>query len=115
MPRAKNKVASHKRRKRILDQAKGYYGARSKVYTQAKNSVEKALSHSYRDRKLKKRVYRSLWITRINAGARICGLSYSQLMGLLHKKTIDINRKTLAELAYSNMDAFKEIVKYAQS
>jgi large subunit ribosomal protein L20 len=115
MPRAKNKVASHKRRKRILAQAKGYFGARSKVYTIAKNAVEKGLVHSYRDRKLKKRVYRSLWIARINAGARLNNTTYSKLMGKLHEKNININRKTLAELAYNDMNAFNEIVKFAMS
>lgn len=113
MPRAKNKVASHKRRKRILEQAKGYFGARSKVYTTAKNAVEKGLTHAYKDRKQKKRVYRNLWITRINAAARMNGTSYSKLIGALHTKGIDINRKTLADLAYNNIDAFNEIVKAA--
>jgi len=111
MPRSKNKVASHKRRKRILDQAKGYFGARSKVFTVAKNAVEKGLTHAYKDRKQKKRVYRNLWITRINAAARMNGTSYSKLMGALHTKGIDINRKTLADLAYNNIEAFNEIVK----
>jgi large subunit ribosomal protein L20 len=115
MPRAKNKVASHRRKKRILKAAKGYYGARSKVYTIAKNSVEKALSHAYRDRKLKKRVYRSLWIARINAAARLCGTTYSKLISDLDKKNITLNRKTLAELAYNDMNAFAEIVKAAKS
>ena len=115
MPRAKNKAASHRRRKRILKEARGYFGARSKVYTIAKNAVEKGLSHSYRDRKLKKRVYRNLWIVRINAAARICDTSYSKLMGALHKKNVDINRKTLSDLAYNNIEAFKEIVKFANS
>jgi large subunit ribosomal protein L20 len=113
MPRAKNKVAAHKRKKNILKQAKGYVGARSKLYTVAKNAVEKGLTHSYRDRKLKKRVYRNLWIVRINAAARISGVSYSQLMGALKVKNIDVNRKTLADLAYNNIDAFTEFVKVA--
>jgi large subunit ribosomal protein L20 len=113
MPRAKNKVASHRRRKRILKEAKGYYGARSKVYTMAKNSVEKGLTHAYRDRRLKKRTYRSLWITRINAAARLNDISYSQLINALKKKNIDINRKMLADLAYNNSQAFGEIVKFA--
>ncbi|MEO8665564.1 MAG: 50S ribosomal protein L20 [Ignavibacteria bacterium] len=113
MPRAKNKVASHRRRKRVLEEAKGYVGARSKLYTVAKNSVEKGLTHAYRDRKLKKREYRSLWITRINAAARMNDTTYSKLINALNKKNIDINRKILAELAYSNMDAFNEIVKFA--
>ncbi len=113
MPRSRNKVASHKRRKRILDQAKGYVGARSKVYTTAKNAVEKGLTHAYKDRKQKKRVYRNLWVTRINAAARMNGTSYSKLIGALHTKGIDINRKTLADLAYNNIEAFNEIVKAA--
>lgn len=115
MPRAKNKVASHKRRKRVLAQAKGYFGARSKVYTTAKNAVEKGLLHSYRDRKLKKRVYRSLWIARINAAARLNNTTYSKLMGKLHEKNININRKTLADLAFNDLNAFNEIVKFAMS
>ncbi|MBL8007791.1 MAG: 50S ribosomal protein L20 [Ignavibacteria bacterium] len=113
MPRSKNKVASHKRRKRILEEAKGYVGARSKVYTVAKNSVEKGLTHAYRDRRLKKREYKSLWITRINAAARLNDTTYSKLINALNKKNIDINRKILAELAYSNSEAFSEIVKFA--
>lgn len=115
MPRSKNKVAAHRRKKAVLKQAKGYVGARSKVYTVAKNAVEKGLSHSYRDRKLKKRVYRNLWIVRINAAARISGVSYSQLMGALSKKNIDVNRKTLADMAYNNIEAFNEFVKFAMS
>lgn len=113
MPRAKNKVASHRRRKRVLEEAKGYVGARSKLYTVAKNSVEKGLTHAYKDRKLKKREYRSLWITRINAAARLNNTSYSKLINGLNKKSIDINRKMLADLAYNNLDAFNEIVKFA--
>jgi len=111
MPRSKNKVASHKRRKRILEEAKGYVGARSKLYTVAKNSVEKGLTHAYRDRRLKKREYKSLWVTRINAAARLNDTTYSKLINALNKKNIDINRKILAELAYSNSEAFSEIVK----
>lgn len=113
MPRAKNKAASHNRRKRVMQEAKGYVGARSKVYTVAKNAVEKGFTHAYRDRRLKKRVYRNLWITRINAAARINNTSYSQLMGALKKKNVDINRKTLSDLAYNNAEAFAEIVKFA--
>ena len=115
MPRSRNKVASHRRRKRILKAAKGYWGARSKVYTVAKNAVEKGLTHAYKDRKLKKREFRKLWITRINAAARMNGMSYSALMGALKKKNIDINRKTLADLAYDNIEAFNEIAKFAKS
>lgn len=113
MPRSKNKVASHRRRKRILEKAKGYFGARSKVYTVAKNSVEKGLTHAYKDRKTKKRVYRSLWITRINAAARLNNTSYSRLIDALNKKNIDINRKVLSDLAYNNLPAFNEIVRFA--
>ncbi|TRZ51898.1 50S ribosomal protein L20 [bacterium] len=113
MPRSKNKAASHRRRKAVMQKAKGYYGARSKVYTAAKNSVEKGLTHAYKDRKTKKRVFRSLWIVRINAAARMNDISYSQLINALKKKSIDINRKTLADLAYNNMEAFNEIVKFA--
>ncbi|MCE1164929.1 MAG: 50S ribosomal protein L20 [Bacteroidetes bacterium] len=115
MPRSKNKVAAHARKKKILKQAKGYVGARSKVFTVAKNAVEKGLTHAYRDRKLKKRVYRNIWIIRINAAARMSGISYSQLMGALKKKNIDINRKTLADLAYNNIEAFSEVVKFAMN
>lgn len=113
MPRSKNKVASHRRRKRVLEKAKGYFGARSKVYTVAKNSVEKGLTHAYKDRKTKKRVYRSLWITRINAAARLNNTSYSRLIDALNKKNIDINRKVLSDLAYNNLPAFNEIVRFA--
>lgn len=113
MPRSKNKVASRARRKKVLESAKGYWGARSKVYTVAKNSVEKGLTHAYKDRRLKKRTYRSLWITRINAAARMNNISYSKLIDSLKKKDININRKTLADLAYNNIDAFNEIVKFA--
>lgn len=112
MPRSRNKVASRARRKRILKSAKGYWGARSKVYTVAKNAVEKGLAHAYKDRKVKKRVYRNLWIARINAAARLNDTSYSKLMGALHKKDLTINRKTLADLAYNNPQAFSEIVKF---
>jgi large subunit ribosomal protein L20 len=113
MPRSKNKVASHRHRKRILDQAKGYWGSRSKVYTVAKNHVEKGLVHAYRDRKLKKRVFRQLWIVRINAAARANGTTYSKLINLLNKKGVEINRKVLASLALENPAAFTEIVNFS--
>ncbi len=113
MPRSQNKVASHRRRKRIMKQAKGYWGARSKVYTVAKHHVEKAMQYAYRDRKTKKRNFRQLWITRINAAARLNGTTYSRLMDGLHKKNVDINRKLLADLAVSNPEAFSEVVKFA--
>ncbi|HUL44147.1 MAG TPA: 50S ribosomal protein L20 [Bacteroidota bacterium] len=113
MPRSQNKVASHRRRKRILARAKGYWGARSKVLTIAKHHIDKAGQHAYRDRRLKKREFRSLWIARINAGARLHGTTYSRLMSALHKKNVDINRKVLAELASRNPEAFAEIIKFA--
>lgn len=110
MPRSVNSVASRKRRKKILKQAKGYFGRRKNVWTVAKNAVEKGLTYAYRDRKNKKRTFRALWITRINAGARLHGLSYSELMGKLKANNIDINRKVLADLAMNNSEAFAEIV-----
>lgn len=113
MPRSKNKVASHRRRKKILSHAKGYWGARSKVYTVAKNHVEKGWTHAYRDRKLKKREYRQLWIIRINAAARENGTTYSRLIHALDVKGISINRKILASLAVENNAAFSEIVKFS--
>jgi large subunit ribosomal protein L20 len=110
MPRSTNSVASRKRRKKILKSARGYFGARSKVYTVAKNAVEKALSYAYRDRRNKKRAFRRLWIARINAGARINGTSYSKLMHGLKEQNIDLNRKVLADLAMNHPDAFKAVV-----
>lgn len=110
MPRSVNAVASRRRRKKVLDLAKGYYGSRSKVFTVAKNTVEKGLQYAYRDRKNKKREFRGLWIQRINAGARQYGISYSQLIGKLTKKEIGLNRKVLADLAMNHPEAFKAIV-----
>ncbi len=115
MPRSKNKVASHRRRKRILKLAKGYWGNQGNVLTAAKNAVEKGLTHAYRDRKLKKRNYRALWITRINAAARMNGTTYSRLMDALNKKGVDINRKVLASLAAENPSAFSEVVKFSNN
>ena len=115
MPRSVNAVASRKRRKRILKKAKGFWGARGKLITVAKHSVDKAGQHAYRHRKTKKREIRSLWNNRINAAARLNNTTYSKLIGALHKKNVDINRKVLAELAYNNPDAFGEVVKYAMS
>mgnify|MGYP001160942623 FL=1 len=111
MPRSSNSVASRKRRKKILKKAKGYFGRRKNVYTVAKNAVEKGLSYAYRDRKTKKRMFRSLWITRINAAARQHGLSYSELINQLKVKGIEINRKVLADLAMNDSEKFSEIVK----
>jgi large subunit ribosomal protein L20 len=111
MPRSVNSVASRRRRKKILKQAKGYFGARKNVYTVAKNAVEKGLLYSYRDRKKKKGNFRKLWIQRINAGARQNGMSYSEFMGKLHKKGIELNRKVLADLAMNHPKAFQAVVK----
>ena len=110
MPRSVNHVASKAKRKRILKLTRGYYGARKNVWTVAKNTWEKGLTYAYRDRRNKKRNFRALWIQRINAAARLEGLSYSQLMGLLHKGGIEINRKVLADLAVNHPEAFKAIV-----
>ncbi len=110
MPRAKNRVASRARRKKILNLAKGSFGRRKNVYTVAKNSVEKGLVYAYRDRKTKKRNFRSLWIARINAGARLHGMSYSEFMGKINKTEIDLNRKVLADLAMNHPEAFKAVV-----
>ncbi len=110
MPRSVNHVASRAKRKRILKLTKGYYGARKNVWTVAKNTYEKGLTYAYRDRRNKKRTFRALWIQRINAAARLQDMSYSQLMGALHKAGIEINRKVLADLAVNNPEAFKAIV-----
>ena len=110
MPRSVNHVASRAKRKRILKLTRGYFGARKNVWTVAKNTWEKGLTYAYRDRKNKKRTFRALWIQRINAAARLEGMSYSQLMGALHKADIEINRKVLADLAIHNPEAFKAIV-----
>lgn len=111
MPRSVNAVASRKRRKKILKAAKGYFGARSNVYTVAKNAVEKALQYAYRDRRNKKRAFRRLWIARINAAARQEGTTYSKLMHKLSKDGVGLNRKVLADLAMNHPDVFKTICK----
>ena len=113
MPRSRNKVASHRRRKKILKAAKGYFGARSKVYTVAKNAVEKGLQYAYRDRRNKKRAFRRLWIARINAGARLNGTTYSRLMHGLSQKNIALNRKVLADMAMNHPETFSQIVQSA--
>jgi large subunit ribosomal protein L20 len=110
MPRSVNSVASRARRKKVLKQAKGYFGRRKNVYTVAVNAVEKGLVYAFRDRRNKKRSFRSLWITRINAGVREHGLSYSQFIAKLAENNIDMNRKVLADLAMNNPEAFKAIV-----
>jgi large subunit ribosomal protein L20 len=110
MPRSVNSVASRARRKKVLKLAKGYFGRRKNVWTVAKNAVEKALLYAYRDRRNKKRNFRALWITRINAGARQHGMSYSQFMGALKKNQVELNRKVLADLAMNQPEAFKALV-----
>jgi len=110
MPRSVNAVASRARRKRILKQAKGFYGKRKNVYTVAKNVVEKGMTYMYVGRKLKKREYRRLWIARINAAVREEGLTYSQFIHLLNGKGITIDRKILADLAMNNPESFKALV-----
>lgn len=114
MPRSVNHVASRAKRKRILKLTRGYFGARKNVWTVAKNTWEKGLTYAFRDRRTKKRNFRALWIQRINAAARLEGMSYSQLMGGLHKAGIEINRKVLADLAVNNPQAFKAIVEKAK-
>ncbi len=110
MPRSVNAVASRARRKKVMKQAKGFFGRRKNVWTVAKNAVEKAMQYAYRGRKEKKRNFRALWIMRINAGARDNGMSYSQLMGALKKNNIELNRKVLADLAMNHPEAFKAVV-----
>jgi len=111
MPRSVNAVASRRRRKKMMKHAKGYFGRRKNVWTVAKNAVEKAWQYSYRDRKNNKRNFRRLWITRINAGTRLHGMSYSQFMGGVNEKGIELNRKVLADLAMNHPEAFKAIVE----
>ena len=114
MPRSVNAVASRRRRKKILKAARGYFGARSNVYTVAKNAVEKGLQYAYRDRRNKKRAFRRLWIVRINAAARMHGTTYSKLMHGLSNKNVGLNRKVLADLAVNNPDAFKAVLDSAK-
>lgn len=111
MPRSVNAVASRARRKKVLKLAKGNFLARRNVWTVAKNTVEKGLTYAYRDRKAKKREFRALWIQRINAGARMQGMTYSELMGKLNKKGIALNRKVLADLAMNHPQAFVKIIE----
>jgi large subunit ribosomal protein L20 len=110
MPRSVNHVASRARRKKLLKKTRGYWGARKNVWTVAKNIYEKGLTYAYRDRKNKKRNFRSLWIQRINAGVREHGMSYSQFIGKLHAKDIQLSRKVLADLAMNNPAAFKAVI-----
>lgn len=115
MPRSKNKVASRNRRRRTLKLAKGYWGLRSNVWTIAKNHVEKGLTHAFRDRRVKKRNFRSLWIVRINAAARLNGTTYSRLINGLNKKGLGINRKVLADIAMNEPGVFKSIVDHVKN
>lgn len=111
--RSQNKVASRRRRKKMLKHAKGYWGRKKNVWTVAKNQIEKGWQYAYRDRRNKKREFRRLWIQRINAAARIHGTSYSRLMGLLKEREVELNRKALADLAMNHPDAFKAIIDLA--
>ena len=115
MPRANSSVPRHRRHRKIIKQAKGYFGARSRTFKAAKDAVIKAGLYAYRDRRNKKREFKSLWIQRINAGVRLEGLTYSKFIYALNKSGIKIDRKILAEIAYDNPEAFKSIVKKAQA
>jgi len=115
MPRVKRGVVARARHKKVLKQAKGYYGARSRIYRVAKQAVIKAGQYAYRDRRQRKRQFRALWIARINAGARSCGLSYSRFMNGLKKSSIGLDRKILADLAVFDKDAFSQLVTTAKS
>lgn len=111
MPRSVNHVASRARRKKLLKLTRGYFGSRKNVWTVAKNTWEKGQQYAYRDRKVKKRLFRALWIQRINAAARLEGLSYSRLISMLKKSNVEINRKVLADLAMNHPDAFRAVVE----
>ena len=115
MPRTKNTVAARAKRKRILKAAKGYRGGRRALYRTARETVERALAYAYRDRRQKKRDFRKLWITRINAASRLHGLSYSRFISGLKKADVDINRKLLAELAVNDAEGFKELAEVAKT
>lgn len=110
MPRSVNSVASRKRRKKVLKAARGFFGARRNVLTVAKNALDKAMGYAFRDRRAKKSAYRRLWIARINAGARLHGMSYSRLIHQLSQNNIDLNRKVLADLALNHPETFKSVV-----
>lgn len=111
MPRSVNAVASRARRKKVLDQTKGYWGRRKNVFTVAKNALEKGLQYAYHDRRKKKIAFRALWIQRINAAVREHGMSYSEFIGKINKNGIELNRKALADLAMNHPEAFKAVVK----
>jgi len=112
MPRANSSVPRHRRHRKIIKQAKGYYGARSRTFKSAKDAVWKAGTYAYRDRRQRKRVFRRLWIARINAAARLNGMSYSAFIGGLKRKGIELDRKILADLAVNNQEVFAELVTY---
>jgi len=115
MPRVKNGVAHHARKKKIMKAAKGGFGARSKLYKAAKENVERGLVYAYRDRRKKKSDFRALWIVRINAAARQCGVSYSRLMAGLKSAGVEVNRKVLADLAVNDIDAFAKLAELAKA
>ncbi len=115
MPRVKGGYKTRRRRKKVLKMAKGYYGAKSRVYKVATEAVDKALRYAYRDRRVRKREFRSLWIVRINAAARSLGITYSQFMNGLVKAKINLSRKILADLAVKDMKAFNELVEIAKA
>ena len=115
MPRATNNVASRERRKRVLKAAKGYFGGRSKLYRTARETVERAMVFAYRDRRARKRDFRKLWIARINAAARLNGLSYNRFINGLKKADVDVNRKMLAEMAVNDSDGFRQLAELAKS
>lgn len=115
MPRVKRAVSAHKKRRVILNRAKGYYGAKSRTYSAAKEQVQHSLQYQYRDRRNKKREIRRLWITRINAAARINGMSYSVFMNGLKKAGVELDRKVLSDMAISDPDAFAQLVEVAKA
>ncbi|MFA4918569.1 MAG: 50S ribosomal protein L20 [Thermodesulfovibrionales bacterium] len=115
MPRAKGGFKTRKRRKKVLEKAKGFYGAKSRLFRVATEAVDKAMQYAYRDRRVKKREFRALWIVRINAALRALGLTYSQFMAKLKKADIALNRKTLADMAYNDPAAFNQLVEKVKS
>jgi large subunit ribosomal protein L20 len=115
MPRVKRSVHARKKRRKVLDQAKGYWGLKSTNYTYAKEQVEHSLTYAYRDRKVKKRMFRRLWIVRINAGARLHGLSYNQLISGLKAANVELDRKVLADLAISDPEQFGKLAEQAKA
>lgn len=114
MPRTKHSVASNRRKKKVLKQAKGYSGGRSKLYRSAREAVNRALAYAYRDRRAKKRDFRKLWIARINAAARLNGMSYSRFINGLKKSDIEINRKVLADMALNEPESFSRLAEIAK-